>query len=377
MFENIKVDYYGTPTPLTGVASLSAPEPRLVTISPWDASQIPAIEKAIQNSQMGFNPSNDGKIIRVPFPQLTEERRKELVKIVKKMGEDAKVAIRNERRDYSIKRKRSYGNIILMDNKKLVIEELFKECSKRNNYIFNNNLVKEISKKIGFGNPFDVTKIDIKEKLPMSLLEKDYCIIHLGEGKHKFIKGVNTVYHEFEDIKQDDIIKWDYKKSLLNQYNDSESNILSVANNQRILHDFLFGSDNEYYSLSIEKCPKTYFPHRTKKTLEYSFNNTQIKAKNQQIEIDLTIEYNGIIGLFEAKNGKPTNFNIYQLFYPYLYYALSDLEYKQIKCVYLVRTKQNNTSEITLWEYEFEDKKLDSIKYIKSKRYILNTLQGA
>ncbi len=73
-----------------------------------------------------------------------------------------------------------------MDNKKLVIEELFKECSKRNNYIFNNNLVKEISKKIGFGNPFDVTKIDIKEKLPMSLLEKDYCIIHLGEGKPPF-----------------------------------------------------------------------------------------------------------------------------------------------------------------------------------------------
>ncbi len=92
MFENIKVDYYGTPTPLTGVASLSAPEPRLVTISPWDTSQIPAIEKAIQNSQMGFNPSNDGKIIRVPFPQLTEERRKELVKIseddAKKLQDD-------------------------------------------------------------------------------------------------------------------------------------------------------------------------------------------------------------------------------------------------------------------------------------------------
>ena len=106
MFENIKVDYYGTPTPLTGVASLSSPEPRLVTISPWDATMIPAIEKAIQNSQMGFNPSNDGKIVRVPFPQLTEERRKELVKIVKKMGEDAKVAIRNERRDANDKIKK-------------------------------------------------------------------------------------------------------------------------------------------------------------------------------------------------------------------------------------------------------------------------------
>ena len=114
-------DGLNTITPLSGVASLSAPEPRLVTISPWDASQIPAIEKAIQNSQMGFNPSNDGKIIRVPFPQLTEERRKELVKIVKKMGEDAKVAIRNERRDANdkIKKQEKDKEISEDDAKKL------------------------------------------------------------------------------------------------------------------------------------------------------------------------------------------------------------------------------------------------------------------
>ena len=106
MFENIKVDYYGTPTPLTGVASLSSPEPRLVTISPWDATLIPAIEKAIQASQMGFNPSNDGKVIRIPFPQLTEERRKELCKQAKKASEDFKVRIRNERRDANDKLKK-------------------------------------------------------------------------------------------------------------------------------------------------------------------------------------------------------------------------------------------------------------------------------
>lgn len=121
MFENIKIDYYGTPTPLSGVASLSAPEPRLVTITPWDASQISAIEKAIQSSQMGFNPSNDGKIIRIVFPQLTEERRKELVKIVKKMGEDAKVAVRNERRDANdkIKKREKDKEISEDDAKKL------------------------------------------------------------------------------------------------------------------------------------------------------------------------------------------------------------------------------------------------------------------
>lgn len=106
MFENIKVDYYGTPTALPGVASLSAPEPRVVVISPWDTSLIPVIEKALQASQMGFNPSNDGKVVRVPFPPLTEERRKELVKVVKKMGEDAKVVVRNERRDSNDKIKK-------------------------------------------------------------------------------------------------------------------------------------------------------------------------------------------------------------------------------------------------------------------------------
>lgn len=99
MFDNVTVDYYGNPTPLNGVATLSAPEARLITISPWDVSLIPVIEKAIQNSNMGFNPSNDGKIIRIPVPQLTEERRKEIVKLVKKMAEDAKIAVRNLRRD--------------------------------------------------------------------------------------------------------------------------------------------------------------------------------------------------------------------------------------------------------------------------------------
>ncbi|MGE4318678.1 MAG: ribosome recycling factor [Deferribacterales bacterium] len=99
MMDNVKVDYYGTPTPLSGVATLSAPEPRLITIAPWDASMIAPIEKAILNANMGFNPSNDGKIIRIPVPQLTEERRKEFVKHVKKMAEDTKVAVRNLRRE--------------------------------------------------------------------------------------------------------------------------------------------------------------------------------------------------------------------------------------------------------------------------------------
>ena len=99
LFDPIKVDYYGTPTPLNQLATLHVPEPSLITVQPWDVTQIGAIEKAIQKSELGLTPSNDGKLIRLSIPPLTEERRKDLVKVVKKMAEEGKVKIRNARRD--------------------------------------------------------------------------------------------------------------------------------------------------------------------------------------------------------------------------------------------------------------------------------------
>jgi ribosome recycling factor len=99
LLDGIRVDYYGSPTPLNQVASLSIPEPRLITVQPWDRSLLAAIEKAIHQSEMDFNPINDGSVIRIPIPKLTEERRKELVKVVKGIAEDSKVAVRNIRRD--------------------------------------------------------------------------------------------------------------------------------------------------------------------------------------------------------------------------------------------------------------------------------------
>ncbi len=99
ILDDIRVDYYGTPTPLNQVATLGVPESRLITISPWDASIIPLIEKAIGASDLGITPSNDGKLIRLPIPPLTEERRKEMVKLVKRYGEEAKIAIRHVRRE--------------------------------------------------------------------------------------------------------------------------------------------------------------------------------------------------------------------------------------------------------------------------------------
>ena len=99
LLDRISIDYYGTPTPLKNMATIGVPEPRMITVQPFDPSQIKAIEKAVQESDLGLTPSNDGKLIRLPIPQLTEERRKELVKLVRKYGEEGKVAIRNVRRD--------------------------------------------------------------------------------------------------------------------------------------------------------------------------------------------------------------------------------------------------------------------------------------
>jgi ribosome recycling factor len=105
LLDDIVVEYYGTPTPLNQVASVSAPEPSLLTVQPWDASALKAIEKAIQSSDLNLNPSNDGKMIRIPIPPLSEERRKQLTKVVHEITEEHRTAIRNIRREANDKLK--------------------------------------------------------------------------------------------------------------------------------------------------------------------------------------------------------------------------------------------------------------------------------
>jgi ribosome recycling factor len=99
ILDGVRVDYYGTPTPLNQVASLNVADPRLITVKPWERSLIPEIEKAIRAAQLGLNPNSDGEMVRLPMPALTQERRQELVKLVKKMAEEGKVALRAARRD--------------------------------------------------------------------------------------------------------------------------------------------------------------------------------------------------------------------------------------------------------------------------------------
>ena len=121
VLDRITVEYYGTPTPLNQVAAVSSPDPRTLVIQPWDGSLLKAIEKAIQTSDLGINPQNDGRVLRLAFPQLTEERRKELTKQVKKYGEEGKVAVRHIRRDAmdEIKKKTKKSEITEDDQKNL------------------------------------------------------------------------------------------------------------------------------------------------------------------------------------------------------------------------------------------------------------------
>ena len=125
VLDRISVDYYGTPTPIQQIASIGSPDPRQLLIQPWDASAVKLIEKAILNSDLGINPQNDGKAIRLTFPQLTEERRKELSKQVKKYAEDAKVAMRNIRRDgMDYVKKLKKNNEITEDDQKKAEKDL-------------------------------------------------------------------------------------------------------------------------------------------------------------------------------------------------------------------------------------------------------------
>ncbi len=124
MLDKVIVDYYGSPTPLKQMAGISSPDPRTIMIQAWDKSALKDIEKAILSSDLGFNPTNDGEVIRINIPQLTEERRKELVKIASKTGEQSKVALRNERRDANdkIKKLEKDGELSEDDSKKALDE---------------------------------------------------------------------------------------------------------------------------------------------------------------------------------------------------------------------------------------------------------------
>lgn len=140
VLDKVRVDYYGTPTPIQQVANVTVPEARMLQIQPWEANMVKVIEKAILTSDLGINPTNDGKLIRLVFPELTEERRKELTKDVKKKGENAKVAIRNIRRDANDAFKKLKASDVSEDE----IQELTDEIQK-----LTDKYIADIEKAIG------------------------------------------------------------------------------------------------------------------------------------------------------------------------------------------------------------------------------------
>lgn len=249
-----------------------------------------------------------------------------------------------------------------------MIIDIFNLCKKRKDFVFDNALVKVVCKRHGFGNPFDATKLDDTSKFPQILLDEDYLILHLGEGRHRFVKGITNGFHAFEKIDDKRTFNWKYRKSILNEFDTSESNILSVANNQRIIHDFLYED--------IVANPKVYNARRTKMDLAYHVGREKIEANNLQMEIDLTMELHGVVTTFEGKNGFPHDFAVYQLFHPFKYYSVlkeqKKLEVKIITCCYILRKRERKKTILRLYNYTFENgNDMSSIKLLKKAQYNL------
>lgn len=238
--------------------------------------------------------------------------------------------------------------------------------------IFDNTLVKKFCSIYNFKNPFDVTKINTSSQLPEILLDNDTFIIHLGKGRHMFVKGVDTGYHKFEDIDEQEIFDWPYHRSILNEYDTSESNILSVVTNQKIIHDFLYQD--------IIANPMVYGSRRTKKDLIYYINNEKIEALSVQMEIDLTMELGGDVTVFEAKNIFVRDFAVYQIFHPFKYYIdmknNNHLNIDKVTCCYIIREKKDEGSTLKLYNYTFEDEeRMSTIKLLKNAQYNLTGRQ--
>jgi hypothetical protein len=256
-----------------------------------------------------------------------------------------------------------------VSKKKRVLVEIFAHCENANNYTFDNALVQQIATNQGFGNAYDVTKIDNSSILPDEISKKGYCVAHLGEGKHKFIKAAEHWFHEFEKIETEEIV-WPYRKSVLNETDTSESNILSVGFNQRIIHDFLYED--------IVASPKMYGARRTKYTGSYSVGGggETLTCTKLQMEIDLTTEHLGAITVFEGKNKFPKDFSVYQIYHPFLYFQkLHDnkqIVAKEINCCYLRRGIVGGDSVIRLHLYTFTDPtNIASLKILKNAQYRL------
>ena len=254
-----------------------------------------------------------------------------------------------------------------ISKKQAVLLDIFLHCVESNQFEFDNELVKEISNNHSFRNPFDATKIDNLSMLPRHIREQGYCVAHLGQGRHKFITEQQYWFHNFEQITNKET-PWKYRKSALNETDSSESNILSVGFNQRIVHDFLYDD--------IVATPKMYGSRRTKISTSYNVGSENIDVTRLQLEIDLITEYQGVVTVFEGKNKFPDDFAVYQLFHPFAYFNKlqkdGKISIKQTNCCYLLRKFEKGQSIIRMYLYTFDNPdNIASIRLIKCDQYRL------
>ncbi|MFH1140970.1 MAG: hypothetical protein V1724_04745 [Chloroflexota bacterium] len=253
--------------------------------------------------------------------------------------------------------------------KQAALEKVFQATLARGGpLVFDNKLVKQLTGE-DFSNQFDVTKQDTSEKLPTLLRNQDFFVVHLGGGKHQFVKGIKLGYHELEPISDSETIPWKYRKSILNEMDSSEANILSLISNQRIVHDFLYED--------IIASAKVYLRKRKKSSFSYAVGQQTIEATTVQVETALTFEYLGHVTICEAKNGMPKDFAVYQLFHPIRYYLNLQRQHRlaitKISGMFVNRHVANSQTLVELRLYEFTNPDdIGSINLVKKSRYRLD-----
>ena len=251
-----------------------------------------------------------------------------------------------------------------LSRKQTIITELYALCKNRGNLVFDNTEVRTVCNRLGFSNQFDATKLDNSAALPQELVDDDAFVVHLGRGRHQFVFGIAVGYHEFEGIPEERRYQWPYRRSILNNINTSESNILSVGYNQRVIHDFLYDD--------IGAAPMIYFSNLAHIPLDCWIGSDEINATGVRVKLDFAAERLGTITVFAASNGEPPDFNVFQLFNPYRYYlklgADRDIQTDTINGCYLLQ----HENRLRLYLYTFVDAHdPGSIQLLRNAEYTL------
>jgi len=241
---------------------------------------------------------------------------------------------------------------------------------------FTNTLVKEITGS-RLSNQFDVTKIDTSDRIPIELGKEDVFVVHLGGGRHRFVKGIAQGYHKFEPVPKERVFSWPYKPSILDGTDESEAGVLSLAFNQDIIHDFLFGDRTVQLRIHL--------PRRTRdkalNSFQYRIGGTQVEVNNLQIEADFIVEKNGELAVGEAKYSSkpsyfPKDFAVAQVYLPYrrLLRLREMKNWKtEARCMFIVQYRPSEEQEaIRIYEYTFTNPNdMASIKMLNNAEYLL------